>query len=143
MYSGGVEFFILGVLVIWVLGLTFLVLRVNGFLNKLFPKNGRDFKDKLEEVLKEVGELEEFKLKSLDNISRVTLRRFNPYQDTGGDQSFVLALLNEKGDGVVLSSLHSRAATRVFGKKVMGGRQDKVSFSKEEAEVVKEAMERS
>ena len=42
--------------------------------------------------------------------------RFNPFQDTGGDQSFAVALVDGHGNGVVLSSLHGRAATRVYAK---------------------------
>lgn len=140
MYSGGVEFFILGIVILWLLVLSVFIFRVNGFLNKLFPKTGRNFKDRLEEVLSEVGSLEEFKKDSMKNISKVALRRFNPYHDTGGDQSFVLALLDSFGDGVVISSLHSRTNTRVFGKKVVRGKEDRVSFSQEEAEVVKDAL---
>jgi enoyl-CoA hydratase/carnithine racemase len=42
--------------------------------------------------------------------------RFNPFQDTGGDQSFAVALVDGHGNGVVLSSLHGRGATRVYAK---------------------------
>jgi hypothetical protein len=55
-------------------------------------------------------------------IQRVGLVRFNPFQDTGGDQSFAVALLDAGGDGVVLSSLHTRAATRFYAKAVKAGR---------------------
>jgi hypothetical protein len=42
--------------------------------------------------------------------------RFNPFQDTGGDQSFAVALVDGHGNGVVISSLHGRDATRVYAK---------------------------
>lgn len=42
--------------------------------------------------------------------------RFNPFQHTGGDQSFALALADGHGNGVVLSSLHARDVTRVYAK---------------------------
>ena len=42
--------------------------------------------------------------------------RFNPFQDMGGDQSFAVALVDGHGNGVVLSSLHGRDATRVYAK---------------------------
>jgi hypothetical protein len=42
--------------------------------------------------------------------------RFNPFQDTGGDQSFAIALADGHGNGVVLSSLHGRDATRIYAK---------------------------
>ena len=55
-------------------------------------------------------------------VQRVGLVRFNPFQDTGGDQSFVLALLDAEGDGVLISSLHTRTATRFYAKPVRAGR---------------------
>lgn len=55
-------------------------------------------------------------------VQRVGLVRFNPFDDTGGDQSFALVLLDAVGDGVVLSSLHSRSGTRFYAKPVQAGR---------------------
>ena len=42
--------------------------------------------------------------------------RFNPFRNTGGAQSFALALVDGHGDGIVLSSLHARENTRVYAK---------------------------
>jgi hypothetical protein len=42
--------------------------------------------------------------------------RFNPFHDTGGDQSFAIALADGYGNGVILSSLHARDVTRVYAK---------------------------
>ncbi|MBN1660463.1 MAG: DUF4446 family protein [Anaerolineae bacterium] len=42
--------------------------------------------------------------------------RYNPFQDTGSDQSFAVALVDGHGNGVVLSSLHARDVTRVYAK---------------------------
>jgi hypothetical protein len=72
------------------------------------------------------------------HFSKVGLIRFNPFPDTGGNQSFALALLDESDDGVVVSSLHSRTGTRIYGKSVTGGRAD-TSLSTEEQEAVDEA----
>jgi hypothetical protein len=57
----------------------------------------------------------------LEDASHSSLRhqglvRFNPFRDTGGDQSFALALADDHGHGVVLSSLHARDVTRVYAK---------------------------
>lgn len=52
------------------------------------------------------------------DVSRVGFVRFNAHDDTGSDLSYALALLNRRGDGVVLSSLYSRADTRTYGKAV-------------------------
>jgi hypothetical protein len=42
--------------------------------------------------------------------------RFNAFYDTGSDQSFAIALVDGRGNGVVLSSLHARDVTRVYAK---------------------------
>lgn len=55
-----------------------------------------------------------------DHIQHVGFQRFNPFRDAGGDQSFALALADQDGNGVVLSSLHSRDNTRVYGKPLAG-----------------------
>jgi hypothetical protein len=72
-------------------------------------------------------------------FQRVGLVRFNPFEDTGGNQSFALALLDELGDGFVMSSLHARAATRVYGKAVTKGRSE-AALSDEEAEALRIAL---
>lgn len=50
------------------------------------------------------------------HMQRLGFLRFNPFRDAGGDQSFALALTDQDGDGFVMSSLHSRDVTRVYGK---------------------------
>jgi hypothetical protein len=50
------------------------------------------------------------------SLQHLGVVRFNPFQDTGGDQSFAIALVDGHGNGVVLSSLHGRGATRVYAK---------------------------
>jgi len=70
---------------------------------------------------------------------RVGLVRFNPFEDTGGNQSFALALLDGRGTGFVLSSLHARSGTRVYGKAVTAGRAES-TLSDEETEAVRLAM---
>ena len=73
------------------------------------------------------------------SFQQIGLVRFNPFEDTGGNQSFALALLDANGDGVVLSSLHSRTGTRVYAKAVNGGRSE-TALSDEETQAVRDAM---
>jgi hypothetical protein len=72
-------------------------------------------------------------------LQRVGLVRYNPFEETGGNQSFALALLDAKGDGIVVSSLHARAGTRVYAKTVAGG-QSEAALSDEESEAVRQAL---
>lgn len=142
MYPDGVGIVsvLVGVSLIWMTALTLLVWQERKFLTGLFPKEGKSFKNRLEEVFKEVTSLEEFKKQNLEHVQKVALKRYNPYQDTGGDQSFSLALLDALGNGIVLTSLHSRAGTRVFAKPINSGKEEKFELSEEEKEVVKQAL---
>lgn len=64
--------------------------------------------------------------------------RFNPFPDQGSNQSFAIGILNENGDGVVLSSLYSRERMSVFAKPVKNGTSE-YELSAEEKEVLKKA----
>ncbi len=73
------------------------------------------------------------------SIQRIGLVRYNPFEDTGGNQSFALALTDLNGNGFVLSSLHSRTGTRVYAKAVADGRSDG-ALSDEEGEALRRAL---
>jgi hypothetical protein len=72
-------------------------------------------------------------------IQKVGVVRYNPFADAGGDQSFAIALLDSLGNGIVVSSLHSRSDTRVFAKPVQGGRS-KYPLSDEEQDAIGRAL---
>lgn len=72
-------------------------------------------------------------------VQHVGLVRFNPFEDTGGNQSFALAMLDANGDGFVVSSLHARTLTRVYGKAVVGGKAE-AALSDEESEALRQAL---
>jgi hypothetical protein len=74
------------------------------------------------------------------SVQYVGLVRFNPFADTGGDQSFALALFDKRGDGVVISSLHGRTATRFYAKPLKGGASP-LSLSDEEVQALKQARD--
>ena len=73
------------------------------------------------------------------SIQKMGFLRFNPFQDTGGDQSFSIALLNQKNDGILISSLYMREGTRLYGKEVRDGAA-RQPLSDEEIKVLKEAL---
>jgi Protein of unknown function (DUF4446) len=71
-------------------------------------------------------------------IQRTGLVRYNPFEDTGGNQSFALALLDAYGDGLIVSSLHARSGTRIYAKAIVGGKAE-AALSEEEAEALRRA----
>lgn len=72
-------------------------------------------------------------------FGRVGLVRFNPFEDTGGNQSFALAMLDGRGDGFVVSSLHSRTGTRIYAKAIARGTSE-AALSEEESAALKQAL---
>jgi hypothetical protein len=99
--------------------------------------------DKVDEVSRELDELAA-RMAVLEGaqrraFQRVGLVRYNPFEETGGNQSFALALLDAAGDGWVLSSLHARSGTRVYAKAIKAGRGD-AALSDEETAAIQQAQ---
>jgi hypothetical protein len=98
--------------------------------------------DKVYAVARQVDELEVrtavLEAASRKAFSRVGLVRYNPFEETGGNQSFAMALLDANGDGWVLSSLHARSGTRVYAKAIAGGRSE-TALSEEESAALRQA----
>ncbi len=76
--------------------------------------------------------------RSVAAISRIGLVRFDAFADAGGAQSFALALVDDDGDGIVLTSLHSRPTTRVYVKAIRRGVAD-APLSGEEEQALRDA----
>ena len=73
------------------------------------------------------------------SFGRVGLVRFNPFEDTGGNQSFAIAMLDGRGDGFIVSSLHARTGTRLYAKAIAHGTAE-AALSDEEAEALRQAL---
>lgn len=147
---GAAEILELGLLV-WLLVLSYLLYKERGFLKRLFPKDQvQDIRAKFEEMIASLEEtqkreqllqknLRDFVREGLHHVQKVEVLRYNPYGDTGGDQSFSVAFLDGTGRGMVLTSLHTRAGTRVYAKAVADGKSE-IKLSREEDEVLKKAL---
>ena len=86
----------------------------------------------------------ENKTKFLESIAQISVqkigfKRYNPFSETGGDQSFTLCLLDRKNNGVIISSLYLREGVRVYGKRIEQGKP-KQQLSEEEKEVLQEVI---
>lgn len=139
------------ILLFWTGYLQYSLFRIKRRQKKLLGgKEGGDLEEILLESLKKLqiaeGEIEKIKknlnhliLKSQKDIQKVGLVRFNPFPEAGGDLSFAVALLDEKGNGVVISSLHGRDQTRVYSKPIEEGKS-KYNLSVEEEEAIKKAL---
>lgn len=100
----------------------------------------RDRNDNLEGEIKEAF----LKIKILENtcettIQKISVVRFNPFNDMGGDQSFAIALLDNKDNGFIISSLFMSDGNRVYTKEIKQGKAERVLL-KEEAEALEKAI---
>ncbi len=135
----------------WSLILSFFLWQMFSHYNKLTKGiSNKTLKVVLEKVLEET-EVSQKKIEELINrcvkieaegllhIQRIGLVRFNPFKDTGGDQSFVLAILDSRNNGIVISSLHGRTGNRWYAKTVIAGKGKEHDLSEEEEKAVKQA----
>ncbi|MFH1508667.1 MAG: DUF4446 family protein [bacterium] len=76
------------------------------------------------------------------SVTKVGVIRFNPFGDTGGNQSFAVAFLDSKNNGVVLSSLYGRDGTRIYCKEIRGGISEH-PLSEEEQNCIMQAQQNS
>ncbi len=97
-------------------------------------KEAREFRGELEKYLK----LAESRLRT--SVRGVGVVRFNPFTSQGGNQSFAAAFLDERGNGVVLSTLYARDRVGVYAKPVDNG-SSSFELTEEEKEAVSKAKE--
>jgi hypothetical protein len=64
--------------------------------------------------------------------------RYDAFQDVGGEQSFALALFDDRGDGAVVTGLIGRNDSRVYCKRLINGRAER-NLSEEEQRAVRDA----
>lgn len=98
---------------------------------------------KLEKRLIEAeSRIETLERKLQKSKRHVGIVRYDAFQDVGGLQSFAMAIYDDNGDGVVLSSIIGRAEGRVYGKPILGGKSDR-NLTNEEQQAIVEAVSSS
>lgn len=112
-------------------------------------KKAKDLEDTIVALEADIAELAKARIQAEKEILVINSKlkksvrgleviRFNPFPDQGGNQSFAIGVLDEMGDGVVLSSLYSRERMSVFAKPVKAGKSE-FELTDEEKEVLDKA----
>jgi dolichyl-phosphate-mannose--protein O-mannosyl transferase len=104
---------------------------------KEFLKQNQITQSELNKTLAEIGKIRHEQLKFIRKLGVV---RFNPFSDTGGDQSFTLAILDGEDNGLVITSLYARTGVRWYIKTIRKGKGLEHELSKEEKEAVSKAL---
>ena len=120
---------------------------IRGMLRKFFVETGHDqFGEVLlshqrqlrrnQESAKKVDErLDHLEAEAQLLVNQVGLVRYNPFSDTGGNMSFSMALINNHGDVIVITSLHSRDGIRMYAKTVKNFSSDQALTAEEKGAI--------
>jgi len=109
-----------------------------------------DFIQAVQRHVEQVGELRtelaevarhgsETRIQLSGAVQHVGVVRYDAFPDMGGRLSFSAALLDERGDGVVLSSINGRSETRTYAKPIRGGASEH-NLSDEERSAIAQAL---
>ncbi len=141
---------LLGLIIVLVLWIAKLEIRLRKMLR---GKDVHSIEDAVVKLHDDIVGLKKFQGESIEYLKNIEARlkrsiqavetiRFNPFKGSGegGNQSFATALLSEKGDGVVISSLYSRDRVSVFSKPLKKFTSE-FEVTQEEKEVMKTAKE--
>ncbi len=133
---------------LWLLFLSYFTWRIASHFHTIF-KNVKEqsLASVLQKIVHDIEQEKKYltaqdeRIKKLEkdtqfHIQKVGLLRFNPFQDTGGDQSFILALLDGKKTGIVISGLYARSGMRWYIKHVVEGKGQEHELSEEEKKAV-------
>jgi hypothetical protein len=146
---------ILGVFFVWNITITYLLIAQRSKIKKV-TKDGKnttvieaisDVIEKEKSLKRTIIEIdkkvEDLIFASQFYIQKIGLVRFNPFNDTGGDQSFILALVDDRDTGVVISGLHTRNGTRWYAKEVENGKGVGHDLSNDEKKAINAARKRT
>ncbi len=136
--------YIIVVLFIWCMVITGYCISTSRRLGLMLKKralrledgNIGDISDSINEITDEIGKIEvnigqlirgqrETDKRITGCVQRYGMVRFDAFVDVGGEQSFALALLDDKGTGLVLSNIYGRQDSRMYVKEMVDGQSDK------------------
>ncbi len=84
------------------------------------------------------GEVQALRVESGDALRHLAVVRYDAFGDMGGHLSWSMALLDDGGNGVVLTSIHGRSEARTYAKNIATWSCDQ-AMSPEEEEAVRYA----
>lgn len=142
------------IIILWLIVITIFLWKALAHYNKLVKGlTEKNFKSIIENLLKDAeaskkdinylkSYCDKLQEEGLLHIQKIGLVRFNPFKDTGGDQSFILSLVDGNDTGVIISGLYARSGTRWYAKRVVKGKSAEHELSEEEKKALKEASSR-
>ncbi|MCT4545058.1 MAG: DUF4446 family protein [Vallitalea sp.] len=91
------------------------------------------------ELIKQKMNIEELEKHVKISIEKVSLIKYNAFENMGGQLSFVLAFLNQENSGILINGMHSREGCYTYVKEIIDGKCNKV-LSNEEKDALEKAI---
>ena len=144
-------YFVGGVFFIWLLVLTVVFFKLRNHYYHLISTTKKDrLDDILDSLIEHDGqinhEIESVKKKmeaeiaaSKLHLQKIGLVRFNPFESRGGEQSFVISMLDIENSGIILNFIYTREGLRVYTKRVKKGRGVEYELSGEEEKAIEKS----
>jgi uncharacterized protein YlxW (UPF0749 family) len=143
-----ITFFVL-IGIVALVGIVWMIITEKRLKRFFLGKKAKDLEDTIVMLEQEITKLNNAKNNFEKDISLINTKvkksirgletvRFNPFPDQGSNQSFAIGMLDEEGDGLVISSLYSRERMSIFAKPIKAGISE-YELSAEEKEALKKA----
>ena len=143
-----IAFFVLAGIAILV-GAIWIVITEKRLKKFFLGKKARDLEDTIITLENDIAKLKKAKENIEKDVTVINTKlkksirgleaiRFNPFPDQGSNQSFAIGMLNEEGDGLIISSLYSRERMSVFAKPIKDGKSE-YELTAEEKEALEKA----
>jgi len=135
--------------IVFLVSIFYLWKRINVFFqgkkNKNFEQLAKEIIENSNKVQKKSCDfdkrIKELEKLSKNNFIKLGLIRFNPFGGLGGNQSFVLAMLDLENSGFIISSFYTKEGNRVYAKSIISGKPE-FSLSDEEEEALQIAIKK-
>jgi hypothetical protein len=144
-------YIVLAVIGIWLLTITYLLLRTRGHYNKLVSRTRRHQIDGILDALleneeKDRREIEDIKKRTEDIVKsallhyqKIGLVRFNPFGRTEGEKSLVISFLDGQKNGMIINFIYTHEGLRIYSKRIKEGKGEEYNLSEEEMKAISEA----
>jgi hypothetical protein len=153
VFNSPIVLVLICILVLWTTVLTVLLVRLKFHYDRLLRGSSVDsLSGALEHILRSqekltrvsesmAGQVHRLETDTKFCLQRIGIERFNPFSDTGGSQSYTVALLDGNANGILMTSLYARGGNRWYIKQVKDGRGADLDLSKEEEAAIGKAKQ--
>ena len=135
----------------WLVLITFIVLKLRNHYRRLTKRSGahsidalldtliRDMEKSESKQLHLEKKIQELQIASAHMYRKIGIVQFHALGKTEGEKSFVIALLNNLHNGIVLDFIYIPDGVRVYTKKIKEGKGETLELTQEEMEAIKKA----